>query len=394
MSELFVCPCCGVTLRVGAGGKPVAHGDGDPRAASSDSRDAALLPESSLDLPVLRLEPSTASSGDGLAAQAPGQPRAGPGPVPGADHAAEDARAAAPPPPASTELAIAALGLDRAAREVAGPDDPFTLDSSTSEHAVPLRHASAGLAGSHPQANLSETAARQRPGMAAPSRARPTTWGTVLLAAYAGFLTLVLTWLYASGRIVDRKNGAVALDRGGSAAARAHLNDPKVELADVPARLTTDLGSPVRVGEIEVTPIDVSSRRVSLRNVVDAEQRRREPAEALWLRLRVRNLSTKTRVTPIEPRFVRQPDQGIPETLIETGDDPIYPYPLALASEWEIIGQEFPELGPGEEQELLIVSEPGVDHRIRPRMTWRVRIRTAADQTELIAIEFGRHELK
>jgi hypothetical protein len=403
MSVLVICPCCGVRLRLEEeDGRHLVLEDRDrrPEREVKPGQEAArrvseggprvdpLVPESSFELPVFRLDPSRESSAEDVAALAVGidPPEA----VAGPDHTATEAQNAALQSPDTMELTIAALGLDRSAEGGASSRDEFTLESHSSEYGVPVAQRTAV---SHQSPTPPPRCSRE-PRRLAADRARPTSWGTVILAAYAGFLTLAFTWLYFSGRIVGRRTSTASAVPARSSRSIVAADMPQSPLPAIPAELKTGLGTPVRVGEIEVTPIDIMSRGVSLQNVVDPEQWRDEDDEALWLRLRVRNLSLKSHLTPIEPRFVRQPDRGMPESLIETGAKPIYPYPLAFASEWEISGQKFPELRPGEEQEILIVSEPGVEDRLAARMTWRVRIRTRADQTELIGIEFGQHELK
>jgi hypothetical protein len=409
MSEVLVCPCCGVTLRVDAEGKPWVIGVGDELAggiapdeiASESYLEAAAGPgpvgslesDSRVEIPAFSLDSSTASSVETAVIQVSGLPQPGITPVSLPEGASERSAEAVSDELASTELTIAALGLDRPDRDVAFEKEQFNLGTRSAEQDVGSQsprdvHASGSIGRSAAREDLSTLR-----GLRSLDRARPTTWGTVLLAGYAGALTLLLTWLYFSGRIARPRRSHAPTPASSSSQLEEHDPSPPPSLPEIPAAQRLSLGESIRLGEIEVTPVDVVSRPVSLRNVVDPEQWRDEPDDALWLRLRIRNLSTHTKLAPIDPTFVRQPDRGIPQSLIDTGGQPIYPYPLALASEWEIVGQEFRELEPGEEREILIVSESGIRGRLRTRMTWHVRLRTGINQTDVLGVDFGLHEL-
>jgi hypothetical protein len=69
-------------------------------------------------------------------------------------------------------------------------------------------------------------------------------------------------------------------------------------------------------------------------------------------------------------------------------------FPLAIVSEWSIVGQEFRELRPGESYETLVVSAPDALDRLAPEMTWRIRLRTDINQTELIGIQFEENQIR
>ena len=57
-------------------------------------------------------------------------------------------------------------------------------------------------------------------------------------------------------------------------------------------------------------------------------------------------------------------------------------FPLAVESEWSIVGQEFRELKPGESYETVVVSAPDALDHVAPEMTWRLRLRTDINQTD------------
>ena len=57
--------------------------------------------------------------------------------------------------------------------------------------------------------------------------------------------------------------------------------------------------------------------------------------------------------------------------MASAGEEKIDLYPLAIESEWLILGQEFPVLKPGESVETLVASEPVSEDRFERLMTWQ-----------------------
>jgi hypothetical protein len=209
----------------------------------------------------------------------------------------------------------------------------------------------------------------------------------LLLASYASAMTLACAYLlWVAPRRARVAETLPADSRPGGA-----------ELAPIPrARLTT-LGRPLRVGSLEWTPLEVHSGRAKLERTRPG--RRRETIDggpgSLLLRARVRNLSPDSTFAPLDRAFVRLPDRGPPDCLIEVeGDGTIDAYPLAVASELSIVGQSFDPLRPGQEREILIVSDKGATDRARGAMTWRLRLRTAPDQTETMGVEFHQGDIR
>ncbi len=69
-------------------------------------------------------------------------------------------------------------------------------------------------------------------------------------------------------------------------------------------------------------------------------------------------------------------------------------YPLAPASELSIVGQEFRKLKPGESYVTLIVSAPDAVKLTSPEMTWRIRLRTGIDRTDIVGVRFRNSEIR
>jgi hypothetical protein len=113
------------------------------------------------------------------------------------------------------------------------------------------------------------------------------------------------------------------------------------------------------------------------------------------LSLRLRNRASDTILVPLDEAFLRSRERAIRDSYIEAGPRPIIEmYPLAVASEWSIAGQEFRELGPGEAYETRIVSAPGALDRVGPEMTWRLRLRTDLNQTQAVGIRFRDRDIR
>ena len=94
----------------------------------------------------------------------------------------------------------------------------------------------------------------------------------------------------------------------------------------------------------------VSSGRVRLRRNSSTGSRQKDGGEgALTLRLRLRNASTDAVFAPLDEAFLRDRATGRPDSFIETRrGDAIALFPLAVESEWSIVGQQFRDLKPGE----------------------------------------------
>ncbi len=214
----------------------------------------------------------------------------------------------------------------------------------------------------------------------------------ILVGSYASAVTLALIWMLWQG---TGRTGSAAPTIPASSRMAIDSNDGSAfvaELPEIPTERLTAIGRPLRIGDLEITPLEI--RTAPVRLVSATSGRHREGGkDALELRLRIRNLSQSEIFAPLEPAFVREPDRGVPESLIVAEDHPILPYRLATQSEWEINGESFAELEPGEERETVVVSEADALAKVTPSMTWRLRLRTAPERTDVIGVSFERHEV-
>jgi hypothetical protein len=287
------------------------------------------------------------------------------------------------------------------------PDPPAPLESSAEEAQSPRGEGSGDNGAAHhrarktpdPLVSLNLDAPLRPSTRPAESHddygARPSRWPLLLIASYASALTLACLWVVVTGRARLRDPQPVqpaeieAQSEPGRRADRSLKVEPEPPLA--PDHITS-LGKPLRLGSLELTPLGVRSQRVVLdRALLDGGRRnvRDGGAAALVLRLRLRNLSSDAIFAPLDEAFIRERDHGSPESFIETGNDErIYIFPLAIQSEWSIRGQAFPVLKPGESAETMVVSSPEARGRAADPMTWRVRLRTGLDETEVVGVQF------
>jgi hypothetical protein len=217
-------------------------------------------------------------------------------------------------------------------------------------------------------------------------------WPVVLLASYASAVTIGLIWVLWQHRSVRESeepeipSAAVAkVDPGRRAANSRKITPPPSLAAD---RVTT-LGKSVRIGALEVTPVEVTRGRVHLRRTLAGEEQRDGGDDALKLRLRLRNASKELVFAPLDEAFLREREAGVFDSFIEAGDGRVIDmYPLSVYSEWAIDGQEFKELKPGQTLDTQVISAADAGGRDEPEMTWRVRLRTGIEKTDVLGVRF------
>ncbi len=219
-------------------------------------------------------------------------------------------------------------------------------------------------------------------------------WPTLLLASYASAITLGLAWTlyqkprnWPTGPEATATATATAVPTGHQAALSRSVPPPEPILAEHQAILT----APLVVGSLEVTPLDVRLEAVKLQrtNLTGKLERRDGGLSALILRLKLRNIAKDAVFAPLDQSFLRQREKDVVDTYIETADgERIYPYPLAVESEWSIVGQDFEELRPGESRVVSIVSAPEVPADLAGPLHWRVRLRTGIGRTDVLGVRW------
>ena len=185
-------------------------------------------------------------------------------------------------------------------------------------------------------------------------------------------MTLGLVWVLWTGRrvrdFVEQEviPPADARPDPGLRADRTHRIPPP---PPIDADHLTALGLPLRIGVIEATALRVSLGSVDLERAFSREKKT-GGKNALKLRIRFKNTSTDVVIAPLDEAYLRPRPRSDPESYIETseGGPVISLFPLALQSEWSIVGQEFRELQPGESFETLIQLIAGGQDRVYYRV--------------------------
>ena len=215
-------------------------------------------------------------------------------------------------------------------------------------------------------------------------------WPMLLLGSYASAVTLALIWWVVIPRFRGKGDlDGFAPDTPAAIGTRRPERSVKVvPPAPLAPERIAGLGQTIQVGSLEFTPIDLTRKDVRLRRVSLRVQREERDggSDALALRVRLRNTSTDSVFAPIDEAFVRDRDAGVPDSYIElSATERLYLYPLAVDSEWSIVGQAFPELRPGEAKETEIVTAADFP-TLGPPMTWRLLVRTGPGETEAVGV--------
>jgi hypothetical protein len=221
-------------------------------------------------------------------------------------------------------------------------------------------------------------------------------WTLLLFMSYSSAVTLALTWVLWTGRSFRSAETPPAsapatevesVARTGDAAALAPL-------PPLPAANVVKLGETVRLGDLEATPLEIRKKSLQLVRSIEPSKWRREKSPALVLRLRLKNISADQTFAPMESRFLREQTAAVDRSSIVTSQGKsINLFPLAVDSEWSIVGQEFSSLEPGESVETIIASEPGAADQLSDDTTWRVRVRTGPYRTDVLGVRFNKSDV-
>lgn len=423
MSREVVCPCCGVRLALDAGDVFTTpfHLD-DQRTAEivipptvvADEMGFVVAEGDASNRPAADADPA------GDAASAPIAARR--------DVAPDDFDLNAPP---AEESLLATPDPDDAAPSVRAQGMPLSGDTiawlNLELNELPSRfeHRSEGLTGGFPvdlsTVSVFSTAATHDPppaedperstgpsfrGPFAPSNAsqrrRPRTGiGQVLLLSYASAMTIACLWLV--WKLRSRPEVVPPVSEPVRAIRRLAPETPRVErvfteprVAPLPPDRVTTLQQPLRVGSLEILPLEVRSTSVTLeRRDADGQRVTRDGGGGvLVLRVRLRNTAEDQAFSPLDPAFLRTADGALPDSYVETRDARIYAYPLPVDSPWSVVGQIFRELRPGDSFETIVASDEGALARASDTMTWRLRLRTGPGETDAFGVRFSRDRIQ
>jgi hypothetical protein len=218
-------------------------------------------------------------------------------------------------------------------------------------------------------------------------------WPFLLVSSYASAVTLAICWILWTGRGLSRPDSTASPEpvpgiNGSSPSQGASLTGDG--LMPLPAPNVTNLGMPVRLGELEVIPRSIVRRSVDLLRLQGTAEGQRESSPTLVMTLELTNRSTTSKFSPLDPAIVRDPVPAVDQSFIEVpGGRRIAMFRLATESEWSIQDQVFPALKPGERAETILVSEPVAKSDLAGAMIWHVKLRTETFRTDVLGIRFS-----
>jgi hypothetical protein len=220
-------------------------------------------------------------------------------------------------------------------------------------------------------------------------------WVQLVLASYASAVTLALVWVLWSGRSIQTPEADAADD---SSQATVPLPEPRplrrTVAPPLPSANTTSIGKPIRLGDLDVTPVGISSGLVRLIRTIHPDEVREPKEPSLILRLQFKNLAHDHPFAPLDREFVREPSARIDDSYIEAPDGTRIPlFPLAADSEWSIAGQDFSPIAPGQAMETTLVSAAIDPAALADRLTWRVRLRTGLYSTTVLGVTFTKSQI-
>jgi hypothetical protein len=217
-------------------------------------------------------------------------------------------------------------------------------------------------------------------------------WPLLLVSSYASALTLALGFILWTGRGLSRLDLSTSsepvIGTSGTSQGRG-ANGTGEDPLPLPAPNVTDLGRPVRLGDLEVTPRSIARRPVELLRLQGTAEGERESSPTLVLTLELVNRSSASTLAPLDPAIVRDIVPALDQSFIEVpGGRRIAMFRLAIESEWSIQDQVFPALQPGQTGETILVSEPVAMADLKGIMTWHVKLRTAPYRTDVLGVRF------
>lgn len=214
------------------------------------------------------------------------------------------------------------------------------------------------------------------------------------LLSYASAVTLALIWILWTGRTLTTPRPAIDESFSLAQPTAPNLSTTDAPPLPLPPENLIPLGRSIVLGSIEVRPLGIERQHLTLAHSIAPEQSRQERFSSLVLRLRVTNLSNDRPISPLEKFSVRD-FPGVPnETFLQTECKRIAMYPLALESEWQIVGQDFPTLRPGESAESLLATAPlSTKKTLGETMTWHARLRVTPHQTNIIGVLFSEADI-
>jgi hypothetical protein len=294
--------------------------------------------------------------------------------------------------PKTAEIFKSMAPAEQAARAHRGPGESV-LDPSTSSTPVP-DEVFGRLNAGQSKFDHGESGSQSDDDQTVEPRS---TWIQLLLLSYSSAVTLALIWVLWTGRSLRNPDASAGnLTRGAEEPASKPVETSAREpLPPIPPANVTSLHTPVRIGDLEITPLSIDYAAVELIRSIDPADYRRVESTSLILRLKLTNVSAASKFAPLDPALIRDQNSPLDRSYVATsGNGKLSLFPLAVDSEWMILGQNFPLLAAGESVETVIASEPAAEDRLDGEMTWRVRLRIGPYRTDILGVRFTRSDLQ
>jgi hypothetical protein len=316
---------------------------------------------------------------------------------------------------AAATFEVAAVAPPPEAAHANGASDPalgsgtlWSLPGSTPSAAAPT----AGLSSELPPALTGPT-------VRMPRASRPWVLPLVILPLISYSVLMTIAVLYLNFQLKQQVHPLEALpDQGDNKGATHGKKSSGLEHMprpdqDLPSRLQVELGHPLRIGDIEVTPTKIERRRNPFQEgaVLD------DTKNTLALELRLRNISDDVYFKPLDPYFDRHWSPTKTSGMMPYGyltiDKKNYFGPL----EWQprgpnrsrvvVKGQDHDtELKPGEEMTTFLCTDPVDDvpaavKKANGPCLWRVQVRRGlvkvgdreVSATAVVGVEFNKQDV-
>lgn len=185
--------------------------------------------------------------------------------------------------------------------------------------------------------------------------------------------------------------------------ANKHKTEWIIPTAPVPNAQRKRIGETINLGHLAVTALGVERTKISLERLDPSGEKEimTSPEECLVLRIRLKNTSTDVEFAPLDETFLRthDPNRRPTYSFIELADGKqIKMYELLHFSEWNIAGQSFETIEPGEEMEAIIAAASGSPASAKGKMLWRIHLRAGGpndnDYSTVVGFEFTADQIR
>ena len=208
-------------------------------------------------------------------------------------------------------------------------------------------------------------------------------WLVMLLGSYASAVTIAVVWLlwHGYGRGAEVKATLPSTTR-------VSWEKRLANQTPIAAANRVGMGKTITVGSLKFTPVSLTFGPVMLESVrPDRSVETSGGGHCLILTVMLENTSKHESFAPLERSALRYPDSGECESFLALAGSIIESYPLAMASEQSIMGQNLGSLAPGYHWNAILVSEPDTKARLDGPAVWRVPVQVSPGRIVTIGVD-------